>query len=385
MEKKKKNAKLGEWIMVGVFMLIGGLCGVLMVDIAESMDFNKDSMPEFIALLVLLFLMMYLAIYLQIVIHEGGHLIFGLATGYEFSSFRIGSLLWMKEDGKLKLKKYTLAGTGGQCLMCPPKMVDGKIPVVLYNLGGSIMNTVSAVLFFLLAVIVKSEQPIVYYFSMIMGIIGLAYALMNGIPMSIGLVNNDGKNALSLGKNKEAMRALWIQLEMNHLLSGGLSLKDMKKEWFLPVSEEGMQNNLTASLAVFRCNRLMEEMKFSQAMKEMKAVVNGDNAVAGIHKSLLKNDMIFCELLDGCDRGKIDALFDKEQKKFAKAMKYNPSILRTEYAYALIYENDEAKADKIKTKFEKGAKDYPYQTEIEMERKNMTLVQKYMTECKKEE
>lgn len=374
--KKRKKAKLGEWVAVGIFIPIGMLCGVLMVDVAETMNADKASMPELIAILVLLFAMMYLAMYLQIVIHEAGHLIFGLATGYEFSSFRIGSLLWKKEDGKIKLKKYALAGTGGQCLMRPPKMVDGKIPVVLYNLGGSIMNLISAVVSLALVIGIGKSQPIIYYLFLIMAIIGIAYAMINGIPMDIGMVSNDGKNTISLGKNRAALRGLWIQLEMNHLLSTGVALKDMKKEWFYKPSEEDMQNNMTAALAVFRVNRLMEEMKFPQAKEEMEEIVNDENAVAGIHKSLLTNDLIYLELIEECDKANIDKLFSKEQRRFVKSMKINPSILRTRYAYALIYEKDQIKADIIKAQFEKIAKDYPYPTEIEMEKKYMSLAER---------
>ncbi len=74
---------------------------------------------------------MYLAIFLQIILHEAGHLLFGLLTGYRFSSFRIGSFMWILQDGKIRFKRFSLAGTGGQCLLLPPPMVDGKMPYVL--------------------------------------------------------------------------------------------------------------------------------------------------------------------------------------------------------------------------------------------------------------
>lgn len=44
-----------------------------------------------------------LAVFVQIILHEGGHLIFGLATGYRFVSFRVGSLTLIKEGGKFRL------------------------------------------------------------------------------------------------------------------------------------------------------------------------------------------------------------------------------------------------------------------------------------------
>ena len=55
-----------------------------------------------------------LAVFVQIILHEGGHLIFGLATGYRFVSFRVGSLTLIKEGGKFRFKRFSISGTGGQ-------------------------------------------------------------------------------------------------------------------------------------------------------------------------------------------------------------------------------------------------------------------------------
>ena len=57
--------------------------------------------------------------------------------------------------------------------------------------------------------------------------------------------------------------------------------------------------------------------------------------------------------------------------KFHKMMKNYPSILRTEYVYALLYEENKEKAAKVLEKFEKHAKKYPHPHEIESERELM--------------
>ena len=81
-------------------------------------------------------------------IHEAGHLVFGLATGYKFLSYRIGSFTFIKEEGRIKVKRYVLPGTGGQCLMSPPPY-SSSMPYVLYNAGGAIFNFLSFLLFLL--------------------------------------------------------------------------------------------------------------------------------------------------------------------------------------------------------------------------------------------
>ena len=42
---------------------------------------------------------------------------------------------------------------------------------------------------------------------MIFAVIGLAFALINGLPIKMGSVNNDGRNALELSRSEEATRA----------------------------------------------------------------------------------------------------------------------------------------------------------------------------------
>ena len=82
-----------------------------------------------------IFICAFVAMILQTIIHEGGHLIFGLLSGYHFGSFRVFNLIWIKEDGAIRLRRLSITGTAGQCLMVPPEPVDGKFPVVLCSTG----------------------------------------------------------------------------------------------------------------------------------------------------------------------------------------------------------------------------------------------------------
>ena len=204
-------------------------------------------------------------------------------------------------------------------------------------------------------------------------LIGLVYALVNGIPLRLGAVDNDGHNALSLGKDPAALRAFWIQMKMAALQAQGVRLKDMPEEWFEPPDEKGMQNSLIAVLAVFRCNRLMDEHRFQAAREEMSKLVSGTNALMGIYRNLLTCDLMFCELLFENRPERLERMYTKGQKKFMKSMKKFPSVLRTQYAYALLAEKDEGKAEKLWRQFEKVGKSYPYPVEWASERELMAL------------
>ncbi|MBP3319201.1 MAG: M50 family metallopeptidase [Ruminiclostridium sp.] len=371
-KNKKKRIPWQTALVFLVFVALGGFCGVMIARHMDTISTPDQTMGESLVLFAGMILVLYALLVLQIVVHEGGHLIFGLLSGYRFLSFRVGSFMWIKLEGKLRFKRLSLAGTGGQCLMDPPDMVDGKLPVVLYNLGGSILNLISALLCAGLFVLTQDLAfwPIVFLMAALIGVI---YALINGIPLRMGAVDNDGHNALALGKDPAALRSFWIQMKMAALQAQGVRLKDMPEEWFELPEEEGMKNSLVAVLAVFRCNRLMEEHKFQAAREEMTKLVSGENALMGIYQNLLTCDLIYCECLFENRPDRLERMLTKGQKKFMKNMKKFPSVLRTQYAYALLGEGDRAKAEKIKKVFDKVGKSYPYPVEWAGERELMDL------------
>lgn len=380
MKKEKKKFSWQKLLAVVFPLLLGAACGVviavfLLPELDEGMSFG-----EYLFQFALLLAGMYLVMFLHIIVHEAGHLVFGLLTGYRFSSFRIGSFMLVKERGQLRFKRMSLAGTGGQCLLCPPELQDGKIPYVLYNLGGSLLNLVLSLLCFLLYLLWRGV-PYLSPLLLMSTVIGVFFALSNGIPLRMNGVDNDGRNALSLGKDAEALRAFWVQMKINEQTASGLRLRDMTEEWFALPAEKGMQNGITSALAVFRCNRLMDEQRFDEADALMAEILDGENAVLGLYKNMLRCDRIYCELIGENRAEVLNGLLTREQGKFMKAMKRFPSVLRTQYAYALLAEQNEKKAGKYKALFEKAACRHPYQADIESERELIKIAEEKAEKC----
>ena len=320
---------------------------------------------------LLLFGGICVALFLQGFIHELGHLVFGLLTGYQFSSFRIGSCMLVKDNGRLRIKWLSIAGTGGQCLMVPPESFNEKPPFVLYNLGGSILNIVSSLVFFMLYL---RFENVVYLstFLLILNGIGFVFALVNGIPMRLGLVDNDGYNTLVLAKDRKALLSFFIQLRIANQISMGIRLKDMPAEWFSILPIEEMKNSILATPGVFTCNRLLDNHQFDAADQLMEQLL-GLDSLAGVHRNLLICDRIYCEIIGENRKDILDSMLDNQQKKFMKAMKKFPSVLRTEYAYELMVENDFKKAKKTMLEFEKVALTYPYSCDVESERELINI------------
>jgi hypothetical protein len=358
--KNKKCQKILSVLMGVLSLAFGAILGVIIVSYVEW----ELALGEYFLMLAANIIAVTAIYFLQIIIHEGGHLIFGLISGYRFNSFRIGSVIVTKEGGKLRLGSYSLAGTAGQCLMYPPEEKE-KIPYVLYNLGGVITNLVASAAFF--AIWLAFPAVSVLSPALLGGaLIGVYTAVTNGVPMQVGMVNNDGLNAASLGNDEHALRSFACQLRVNARMARGERLRDMPRELFELAEGADGGNPINAVIKVFACNRLVDEHRFAEARTLCEALI-ADEAVIPIYKNMLTCDLAFCEMMAGeCDRAA--SRFNAELTKFFALMPKNPSIVRTRYAHALLCERNAEKAGAYKSDFEKLAKSYPYKGDIESER-----------------
>lgn len=373
MEQKKKKTVWQQYVGMAFFVLIGAACGIVMVSCIDGSEADTPLYQDILTIVAQL-IGMYVAFFFHMMVHEAGHLVFGLMTGYKFSSYRIGSFMWLNEDGRLRFKRLTLAGTGGQCLMTPPDIKDGKLPFVLYNLGGSFVNMALGAIF-LAAYLLCPDIKLISPGLLIFAVIGFATAVMNGVPMRMGTVDNDGYNTLAMSKDKASLEAFWLQLKVNELSARGVRLKDMPAEWFAVPSDEAMKNSMVAARGVLACSRLMDEACFEQADVLMAHLLEIESGIVGLHRHLMICDRIYVELL-GAHRGDVvESMLTAEQKKFMKAMKRFPSVLRTQYVLALLAERDAAKAEAIMGEFEKIEKVYPYRQELDSEKELMRLAE----------
>ena len=369
MNKKKKHSNIfSSCLALLICAAVGFLCGYAIMDYADKLAAGG----VFKNLLVLLsgLLLLALAYGIQVIIHEAGHLLFGLISGYEFVSFRIGSFLLIRgSDGKLSMKRYYLAGTAGQCLMSPPDFEeDGYLPVGLYNMGGVLLNAISA-MFFFWAYYLSGKTVILPMLFLCLGILGLSQALINALPLELGGVPTDGRNALSLGRDERALRAFWIQLKINQCSSQGMRYMDMPEDWFSLSGDEANSGPLNSALAVFRANRFMDMQQFQDAWQLISQLLE-ETALPGLYQNLLKVDSLYLQAL----KGQVPQP-EKSLEKFMKAMKNYPSVLRSRCALALAA-GDGAKARELKQRLEALRQTYPFPGELESELELTALAEK---------
>ncbi len=92
MNKSDKNKKASWQQLIGiVFMVLtGAVCGLIMVRFLSGSD--KEASLGILAYAEI-FIGLYATLIFHTLVHEAGHLVFGLLTGYGFCSFRIFSFM----------------------------------------------------------------------------------------------------------------------------------------------------------------------------------------------------------------------------------------------------------------------------------------------------
>ena len=202
----KKKIINGLLQILGI-MIVGGIIGYAVGKIAGD-TLSRVDKPN-----IILFLITgIIAFVLHIIVHEAGHLLFGLLSGYKFISFRVFDFKIMKdENGKFKIRYERLAGTGGQCLMRAPEYIEGKFKYKLYLLGGVMFNLFFSIIFWLV---------LPSYYTLLFALIGFTLAFLNLIPMGF----NDGMTFYHASKDETTRFILFLQLEYVYYQSIGKNL-----------------------------------------------------------------------------------------------------------------------------------------------------------------
>lgn len=345
-----------------LLFLMGAASGLIIIVFANG----DSSLPvHFIEFLVSL----AITAYLQIILHEAGHLVCGLLSGYRFVSFRVGSITLLKDgNGKLRFKRFKLAGTGGQCLMSPPQnMPLDQIPTKLYNAGGTLVNLLCAVVSLLLLIYCGGMPLWLRYFLASTMAIGFVYAFLNGIPLKMGGVANDGYNILYLNRDKQAVRGFAAQLIINEKQQNGMRLSQMPEEVFDLGGEINYSDPLQANVGLLAISRELDKGNVERAHEQFKDLLNSHRKeLLPLFRLEAGCELMFTSLATGdkvvAQKTINDNLLMKYITKYARVMSPKQRALM---AKALINDGNRAEAERLYNEVVARRDSYLMQGEVE--------------------
>lgn len=341
MKKKIKDNVL--LIIIGIF------CGMVTIAFEPYLHIEEFSLDIFVYICVFLFLNFLL----HVVVHEGGHCLFGGLCGFKFISFRIASYMWVNTETGIKFKRLKMAGTGGQCLMMPTE--PDYMRYMVYNLGGGFANLLVVFLAILIGAIIPDQLVGIICYTNI--IVGLLSALTNLVPLDIG-VPNDGYNAYCMMKDRRCVNSLYQQLMLSKEFAEGKRIEEIDEKYFTLYDHADLSNPLNTCIEANRGSRLISQKKFSEAKECLENLLKEE--LTQIYDQSIRVDLLFIELLTNPSSEKLNEKLDKKFMDKMTKDRSNLSALLVQYGIDLLLNQDE-EASMIDLKYYLDAcKTYPY-------------------------
>ena len=338
---------LGACIGFGAVMF----CIILFTDISFCDFLEKMEKVRVVTLLLscfLSFVCFFLVLFIQIILHESGHLLLGLATGYRFVSFRVGSFTLIEENGRFRFKRYSISGTGGQCLMSPPDKPCDQLPYFWYNAGGVLMNLLTAVVAFILWISFSEVSTALHVFLFFLFISGLFLTLMNGIPLKMSGITNDAYNLILMRKDPNCRKSLALQLSVNAESQKGVRLKDMPDKWFTDIEITDYSNIFQVAVKLIYASRYIDRKEFEMAQPIFNELMLHREELVGLYRKEIACECLFLELVGARRKVIIESLYTDELKKYILHYKnLMSSKQRLLCVLSLYWENKPEKAKEI--------------------------------------
>lgn len=300
-----------------------------------------------LALCILLaFISLVVSVIIHLIMHEAGHLVMGLLTGYRFLSFRVFKYTLAKTDNGLQWKRFHISGTGGQCLMELPEDQDvNTAPWFWYNAGGVLMNLLLAIISILIIRFMPLGVAALSFFVML-AFVGVGIALINGMPMTAGGVGNDGYNIMSLWKHPEQRRYFVRTLQMAGQLSRGRRLKEMPEEWIEDKPVDKNSKMLEIGNRVNYMALLEDQGRLEEALEVAEEMMSLGMKLPQIYQMEVGGERVMLELLTSKNTEKIEEQWTKQLERYTVMnSKYSPIKCAVLYTYELLHQHNEEKAE----------------------------------------
>ena len=287
----------------GLFAVAGGICMLYFAMQANVINVRS------LGLLLFLFAVVSLLLPLNVLLHEGGHLIFGFLAGFRFVSFSV-SYFELSRQGLRFLGRSPQAG---KTVMLPRRPNGVRSKTIFCALGGAVFNFIYGIVFLTLYFVVP-QSPVLLFFELFVPI-NFFEGLLSLYPIVLGAGKTDGAVVAGLlKKNPEAEVMLAVTTAQGMLYQKRFSELPENLLFDLPVIREDdrafwalmqlrwqylfMQNDFKNAVS---CLCRLESVTLYMSVRE-RAEISCDLAYA--YGVILGDDDRAKEFFDGAEEAK---------------------------------------------------------------------------------
>lgn len=327
-------------LLIATSLAIGFGIGMLVVRLSAGSNTPVDPSALGTALIAS-GIALVVSVIVNTILHEAGHLVAGLATGYKFLSFRIFSKTLVKDGDRYKWKKFNIPGTMGQCLLephCNPS--SDNVPYFWYNAGGVLVNMLVALAAGIpVATLDMPRMAIIACFML--AATSTWMLLFNAIPMTPGGVPNDGMNILTLWRHPEQRTTFASMMLANAEMTRGKRASEMPSAWFESRPVKPGCSVMEIAARTLTMARLIDEMRLDEARDMGMELLALNTALPQLYRLEVSSDLVYLYLATRGDDGMIHTLWDKDTQRYVKStFKFMPLKRVTMMAVELLHNHD---------------------------------------------
>lgn len=332
------------------------MCNILVVVIAFSASvlcFSRASgsllyislyMPEFIIGMAV----MFAAYVLSNILYISAPVVTGLLTGYKFVYAEgFGFFVRKDKDGKITFKRKPGRATYN-VYMTPPAFEKWQA-VYPVNLFSRVIAfwTVSLIIF--IAAVYLFVQW--YYIEAWYCFCAFSWFSANAVLFTTA---DKFKRISSIKNNRDLCRVCRINEAINANLYKGIPLNEQPEEYFDVSLYENKAD--AADILWGKMNRLLAEGKLCEADKLIDEILDEKCPLGTLIKHLSYLDRIYIRLVSGASDDEITDLLTDETERFMNSNSSLITVIRTQFALAVLYYRDYESAENYRARFEKEVK-----------------------------
>ena len=339
--------------------------GLIIFTILNHLDMVLKEENNYSFIQVIIALLFYVIVYYSsIILHEVGHLIFGLKSKLKFISFNIKGFSIIKKNKKLVIEKRKITkDIGGYCNM---EFIDSikysKKDVILYFYGGIIINIIIAIIFFI--ILLLSSNQYIKLISILYILYNAYLSILNSIPYTniIG-VNTDMKHIVNyLHDDNYIKKIITINKMFSHYEKNNSLIGIDEDLLYIP---EEFFNDYDITIALYYISYLSEKRKYKKMNESIDYVLSKTNdTITESSINALKVQKIDCIIHTKFDKDKIIEIWDNSFNKYINQLSIvSITGLVFKYLYYKVVD-DEEKANDILKEYENRKLNYHNKQEI---------------------
>ncbi len=318
----------------------------------------------------ILFLFLRYSWYVHLILHEGGHYLFGKLTGYRLLSFQVKKFVYSEKNKKITYIQSGPTVIAGQCLMSPPpKGSYAEKPFKLYLLGGVMVNGLTGIALYGCSYLLAPERGIIL---VLFSLVPLWMALSNIWPYG----QNDGAIVSQASRSAEAKELLFYQLEIAALFEEGATFTELPERYFQPL-EEGryLKTNLADFVYMAAYLRALGVLDFEEADRLLQSFEANRPVARSAYWPIFAVESLFCDAVFGRKQAAQEK-YAKIQNNLVLKQQWNTSK-RVQAAYAFFVEVDMRRAKALLKQAKQNLDGLAMPAEKEIEKRLTEWLQGY--------